>query len=171
MAAPEYVPPSYADQPRSSLPLPPNRRWTATRPADLKGAQPLGRGLGSPGPDQGYAYRLAPTFQDRLKLTEGEHEEDVVAGAVAIGMRRASLFGRAPVTHDLALAFNLFGFLDDAPPADLVEWRKKAFRGAHHDYWEQRAVVDRIPESTLRKKPEDVKGHTGEWKALVGATD
>ncbi|MGH9227054.1 MAG: hypothetical protein ACRD2W_25490 [Acidimicrobiales bacterium] len=168
MAAPEYVPPSYADQPRASLPLPPNRRWTANRPGDFRGAQPLGRGLGSPGPDQGYAYRLARLFEDNLSLTEGEHK-DVVAGAVAVALGRASLFGRAPVRDDLALAFSLFGFLDDNVPEDLVEWRKRVFRGAHHDYWEQRQIVDLIPELTLRMKPDEVRSRLSEWKTLVGA--
>jgi len=170
VAAPDYVPPSFADQPRSSLPLPPNRRWTASRPADLRGAQPLGRGLGNPGPDQGYAYRLTRLFDDQLTSASGEHKEDVIAGAVAVAMRRAALFGRAPVRHDLELAFGLFGFLDDDAPAAVVEWRKRAFRGAGHDYWEQRAIVDQIPDSTLRLKPDEVRRRLGEWEALVGAT-
>ena len=169
MAAPGYVPPSYADQPRSSLPLPPSRRWTASRPADLRGAQPLGPGLGSPGPDQGYAYRLARNFEDRLPRHEGEHKEDIVAGTVAIALRRASLFGRAPVVHDLELAFGLFAFLDDSVAGDLVEWRQKAFRGASHDYGVQRAIADRIPEATLRLKPADVQARRKDWRALSGA--
>ena len=174
MAAPEYVPPSTTDEPRASLPLPPGRRWTASRPADLRGPQPLGRGLGAPGPDQGYAYKLARSFEGKLTRASGEHTEDVVAAVVAVAMRRAALFGRAPVCHDLELAFGLFGFLDENGPAELTEWRTRAFRGASHDYWEQRAIVDRIPEATLRKKPAEVRpaaaaAAAGGWKALAGA--
>lgn len=167
MAAPEYVPPSYADKPRSSLPIPPAASWTATRPADLERGQPLGRGLGRPGPDQGYALALAGRFRDKLHLGEGEHAADAVAGSVAVAMRRASMFGRAPVVFDLELAFGLFGYLDDAP-ADLVAWRRPAFAGASHDYWDQRAIVDRVPESTFRLTPADVRRRLGEWRNLVG---
>lgn len=171
MAAPEYVPPSFADKPRESLPLPPNGRWTATRPGDLQRGQPSGARLGRPGPDQGYALLLAQRFDDRLHLAEGEHNEDVVAGSVAVAMRRASLFGRAPVVHDLDLAFGLFGFLDDTAqvPAELLEWRRKAFRGAGHDYWEQREIVDAIPDATLHMTPAEARRRLSEWRTLVGA--
>src|SRR5436190_5167258 len=127
MAAPEYVPPSFADQPRSSLPIPPSRRWTATRPGDLQRGQPTGRTMGSPGPDQGYALKLAELFEDRLERAPAEHRHDVVAGGVAVALRRASILGRAPVSHDLEFGCGLFGYLDDAPD-DLVAWRRKACR-------------------------------------------
>ncbi len=171
MAAPEYVPPSLADQPRASLPLPANGRWTATRPGDLQRGQPLGTNLGRPGPDQGYALLLAERFNDRLHLAEGEHTEDAMAGAVAVAMRRASVFGRAPVIHDLEHAFGVFGFLDDPAqvPPELLEWRRRAFRGAGHDYWDQREIVDGIPDATLRVTPAEIRRRLSDWKALVGA--
>jgi hypothetical protein len=169
MAAPDFVPPSYADRPRDSLPIPPPRRWLADRPADLRRGQPLGPQMGHPGPDQGYALALAGRFDDRLRLAEGEHREDVIAGAVSVAMRRASMLGRAPVIHDLELAFSLFGFLDENPPADLLPWRKRMFAGASHDYWDQRAIVDPIPDETLRLKPADVRSRLGKWQELVGA--
>ena len=135
---------------------------------DRRKGQPYGPTLGRPGPDQGYALALAGRFRDRLKLGEGEHRADVVAGCVAVAMRRAGMFGRAPVVFDLELGFGLFGYLDDAP-ADLVAWRRPAFAGASHDYWDQRAIVDGIPEATLRMSPADVRGRLGEWRSLVGA--
>lgn len=167
MAAPEYVPPTIADKPRTTLPLPPPRRWVATRPADLPSAQPRGRRLGSPGPDQGYALLLAQRFEGKLRLAPGEDEHDALAAAVAVALRRASIYGRAPVKHDLELALGLFGFLDDAPP-ELIAWRRKAFRGASHDYWEQREIVDDLPEATLRMTPADVRRRLNEWKGQVG---
>lgn len=170
MAAPDYVPPSLADKPRSSLPMPPPRSWTASRPADLQRGQPTGRQMGRPGPDQGYVLTLAKQFDGRLKTAEGEHPADAVAGAAAVALRRASMFGRAPVVHDLDLAFGLFGFLDADPPADLLEWRRRTFAGASHDYWDQRAIVDRVPESTLRLPPTAIAGRLGDWRTLVGAT-
>lgn len=167
MAAPDYVPPMMADKPRPTLPLPPARRWVATRPADLPSSQPRGRRLGSPGPDQGYALLLAQRFHGKLRLASGEDEHDVLAGAVAGALRRASIFGRAPVVPDIEFALGLFGFLDDAP-ADLVTWRRTAFRGAAHDYWDQREIVDRIPDTTLRTTPADVRRRLTEWKPLIG---
>ena len=168
MAAPDYVPPTHADQPRQPLSMPPGRPWTATRPADLQHGQPIGRRLGRPGPDQGYALTLAERFHDRLRLTDGEHEEDVIAGAAAVASRRASMFGRAPVIHDLELAFGLFGYLDDAP-ADLVAWRRALLAGSAHQYWDQREVVDTVPVETLRMTPAEVRSRLHEWRTLTGA--
>lgn len=167
LAAPDYVPVTYANQPRTSLAIPPGRRWKAERPGDLQRGQPYGPSLGKPGPDQGYALSLAERFEDQLRLAGGEQGEDVVAGCMAVAMRRASLFGRAPVIHDVELGLGLFGFLDDAPP-DLVEWRQPQFRGAGHHYWVQRSVADLVPEPTLRLKPADVRNQLGEWRRLLG---
>ncbi len=170
MAAPDYVPVTRADEPRQELPMPPPSRWTPDRPGDLQRGQPLGPRLGRPGPDQGYALKLAEHLEDRLRLAEGEHLEDVIAGGVAIALRRASMFGRAPVIHDLELAFGLFGFLDDAP-SDLIERRRALFAGADHQYWEQRALVDMIPEETLRMTPAQVRSRLAEWRTLAGVPD
>ena len=114
MAAPEYVPVKVTDKARSyespdHVPAP----WTADRPGDLDALQqPEGRYHGDIGPDQGYALVLVKRFHGRLHLAEHEHEEDAMAGCVAVAMRRASLFRRAPVIHDLDIAFTVWGFLD-----------------------------------------------------------
>ena len=72
-------------------------------------------GFGYPGPDQGYVLRLVRLFEERLHLTAGAQPADVVAGVVAVALKRASLCGRAPVTEDLRVAFDLFGFLTPEP--------------------------------------------------------
>ena len=90
MAAPEYVPVSLNELPRLKEPIPPAGHWKAERPADLKGGQPVGRMLGRPGPDQGYAFVLARRFDDRLELTETEEKDDAVAGCVGVATRRSS---------------------------------------------------------------------------------
>jgi hypothetical protein len=166
VAAPDYVPVTYANQARKSLAMPPGRRWTASRPGDLLRGQPDGPRFGTPGPDQGYALSLAARFEDDLRLADGEHAADAIAGVVAVATRRAALFGRAPVIHDLEHGFGVFGFLDDAP-VDLVAWRRPHFLGAAHDYWSQRAVVDLVPDSTLRLTPADVRSRLGEWRTLL----
>ena len=48
-------------------------------------------------------------FEGKLVLTPGEHERDVLAGACAVALKRASLFGRAPVVHDLTVALTASG--------------------------------------------------------------
>jgi hypothetical protein len=151
VAAPDFVPLDPARRLRVYT-SPPRRgdAWVPARPGDLAGGQPRGAQLGSVGPDQGYAYRLARQFEGRLELG-GVHDDDAVAGCVAVATKRSALFGRAPLIHDLTAAFTLFGFLDEAPPAELVAWREEHFaqlRSPHH-YPELRQLVDRVPESVL----------------------
>src|SRR5512145_1739173 len=90
MAAPEYVPlrPGRTDKAYESPPRRPES-WLALRPAEVvdDGEQPEGRDLGYQGPDQGYALKLANAQRDKLRLTEGEHADDVIAGFVAIALR------------------------------------------------------------------------------------
>jgi hypothetical protein len=166
VAAPDHVPIRLADKARSGTPIPPARAWKATRPGDLAGRQPGGPKLGRQGPDQGYALVLARRFADRLELAPGEHREDVVAGGVGVATARASLFGRAPVIHDLELAFTLWGYLGGAPP-ELVTYRKPLFSGASHHYWDQRKIVDKVPESTLRMTPAQVRQRLSDWRSLI----
>lgn len=167
MAAPDYVPVTLRDKPRTALPIPPPRRWTATRPGDLAQGQPTGKLFGAQGPDQGYALRLAERFKGKLVLEEGEVPADVVAGCVAVATRRAGLFGRAPVIGDVDLAFRVWGFLGGAP-ADLVEFRKDWFFGAAHDYFGTRELAQRLPESTLRLTPAQVAQQSN-WRVLLSA--
>ena len=90
------------------------RSWRADRPGDLPNAPlPSGGGYGHQGPDQGYALNLAKRFIPLLKLQPGESVNDVMAGCVTVALKRASLFGRAPLAEDLRVAFAHWGFLDD----------------------------------------------------------
>jgi len=168
VAAPEYVPVKPMDDVRA-YESPPRRpdSWRADRPGDLVGSQPHGDLLGSQGPDQGYALKLAEeVFAPQLRIGDLA-VDDVIAGGVAVALKRASDFGRAPVAHDLRLAFELFGFLDDEPPTELVELRRRLFPGvAHpHHYAEGRAIVDLVPQSTLRRNHTDVRA--ADWRDLL----
>ena len=82
------------------------------------------------------------------------------------------MFSRAPVVHDLTIAFTIWGFLDAQPPAELVERcaarcsparpRRPLRRGP--------ALADMVPEATLRMTPQQVAGRVpGRWRELVGA--
>ena len=87
-------------------------------------------------------------------------------------MRRASMFGRAPVIHDLRIAFTIWGFLDAAPPAELVDLRRPAFEGVAnslHHYDARRALVDSVPEATLRQTLDQVRAaYPARWRELLG---
>jgi hypothetical protein len=171
MSAPEFVPraviggtPSYESPPRRP------DSWLAVRPGDLAGSrQPAGPLLGVQGPDQGYALTLARRLRDQLVLADGERADDAIAGCLGIALRRAALFGRAPVIDDLRLAFNLFGFLDADPPADLDEFRRPRFAGLNssHHYAEARELANLVPESTLRMTPDQVAARRGDWRTLL----
>lgn len=164
---PSFVPVVEADQVRRAYPLTVPSIWTTSRPSELRGTRaPSGAFLGSPGPDQGFALKLARRFEDRLVLAPGEQVADAIAGCTAVAMRRAAGYGRAPVIHDLTLAFTLWGFLPGAP-ADLVEIREPMFRSASHHYQAQRAIADCVPESTLRLTPGEVANRMSDWRPLL----
>jgi hypothetical protein len=176
MAAPEFVPANPTHKARSYH-SPPGRddEWLPVRPGELvtDGGQPdvdAGR-MGAPGPDQGYVLKLVPILRDQLVLSAGEDLGDVETGAVAVALKRASLFGRAPVIHDLRVAYTVWGFLDAAAPAELVAERRSRFEGvrhtAHH-YPELRAVADAVPEATLRLTPDEAAARHGhDWRSLL----
>lgn len=169
MAAPDYVPVTAADRVRPVEQLPPARRWALARPGEIRGLRPPeGDRFGTTGPDQGYALKLARRFIDRLELKKGEHADDAIAGCLGVALKRAALFGRAPVIFDLEHAFTLFGFLGDAP-GELLERRVALFTGASHHYWEQRDIVDLVPEATLRMTPAEVRSGLSRWRELIDA--
>ncbi|MCX7620160.1 MAG: hypothetical protein N2037_04870 [Acidimicrobiales bacterium] len=157
MAQPEYVPRSPAEKPRV-YESPPRRpsSWLATRPAELRTRQPLGPRLGYPGPDQGFVLKLAERYKGQLVLTPGESEDDALAGCAAVALKRASLFGRAPVIHDLVVALAIWGFLGPADP-ELVRLRKPLFEGVSHPhhYMALRKIADLVPQAVL-KQPHQV---------------
>lgn len=171
MAAPRYAPTPIVESVRSySSPPTVARPWTPGRRAEVAGFQPRGEQLGFQGPDQGFALTIAEGLRGRLRLREGEHADDVIRGCLGIALRRASLYGRAPVVHDLTIAFTMWGFLGDAP-AELVAERRIRFAGlAHpHRYTECRALVDMVPPATMRMTPAQVAAAMSErWRSLVG---
>jgi hypothetical protein len=166
MAVDPYVPTRPEDAPRRSVAVPPARGWKATRPGDLGPEQPKGSLMGTPGPDAGYALTLAHHFRDRLQVARPETVHDAEAVAAEVAIKRAALFGRAPVMTDLELVFALFGWLGGAPP-DLVEWRRLAAAGAAHDYNKRRALVDRVGEDVLRRQGQGVQAALGNWRELL----
>lgn len=174
MATPRYAPVSPVEPVRyyeSPEFVPDN--WTPGRPAEIEGRQPTGERLGYQGPDQGYIITLAERARARVKVTAAESIEDVLRGCSLIALRRASLFGRAPVVHDLNLALTMWGYLSDSPPPDQVSVRKELFIGVGnvHHYKQGRELADMVPESTLRMSPQEVASRfVSEWRVLTGYT-
>jgi hypothetical protein len=167
MTQPDHVPLVAGDRVRAVERLPPAESWRPDRPADLQTpGMPTGPRLGSQGPDLGYGMKLARLFADKLVLAEGETLDDALAGGFAVGTKRSSQFGRAPVIYDFELAFTLWGFLPGAP-ADLVAFRRPLFMGASHHYEQQRDIADRVPATTLAMTPQDVRAQLGDWRTLV----
>lgn len=169
MAAPNYVPaPSdhvkyYESPPRR------DESWRADRPGDIPAGLPRGQGLGSQGPDQGYALKLVKAFESRVHLAEGERWEDASTGCVLVALKRASLFGRAPVSQDLEIAFSVFGYLDASPDPELVALRREAFDRVDnpHHYLERRRITDSVPPELLKSSASAVSSvYSDDWTAL-----
>lgn len=172
MAAPEYVPsaPTTAKHYKS----PPQRAGAGAtpRPGETVGApvQSGGR-LGAQGPGQGFAWKLTKVFEDKLELTDGEYVGDVNAACIGVATKRASLFHRSPVVHDLRIAYTLFGFLDEKPDPKLVEFRKEAFAEVHYSfhYFDRRAIVDMVSNEVLCQTPDQVASrYNADWRDQLG---
>ncbi len=160
MAAPRHVRVGPLSVVRSySSPEVTPRRWRAARPGELVAGQPTGALRGHQGPDQGYAYGLVQLFDDRVYLTEREDRHDVDAGCVAVALKRASIFGRAPVVWDLEAGYLAFGYLDQHPPAELVARREPLFEGAAeaHHYQHVRELVACVPTEVLALTPPEIR--------------
>jgi hypothetical protein len=126
--------------------------------------------MGYQGPDQGYALRLCRVFRDQIRVSEREDIADVERGCVQIALKRASLFGRAPVVHDLEIAYRIWGFLADEVDVALIEERERRFEGvseAHH-YADARVLVETVRDEVLMMSPGEIKDrHAADWASLL----
>lgn len=171
MGAPRHVPVSPITESRTyrSPDVVPNS-WRTGRPGDLNSEQPSGGPMGHQGPDQGYALHLCSVFRDQLHVTEREDLADVERGCVQIALKRASLFGRAPVIYDLEIAYRIWGFLDDEADLGLIEIREQRFEGvseAHH-YADARALVTTVGDEVLMMTPGEIEDrHVADWASLL----
>jgi hypothetical protein len=172
MSAPKSAPAGLRDAPYYTSPDVVPSPWMPDRPGVVDGPQPSGPRLGTQGPDQGYALVIARRLVPELELQPGEVADDVVQGCLGVALKRASLFGRAPVVHDLRIAFTIWGFFDPDPPHDLLALRRRLFEGVGntlHHYAEARRIVDTVPESTLRMTPAQVQSsYPAQWRSLLG---
>lgn len=172
MSAPKFAPTPVLDEVRTYVsPAVAPAPWTNDRPGDIEGVQPTGERLGYQGPDQGYGLMLARRLAPKICIVGDLDRGDAIRGALNIGLRRASLYGRAPVIHDFVLAYTIWGFFDEDPPADLVSRREDLFNGIGnvHHYAHGRVVADAVPEATLRLTPQQAAAnYTRDWRSLCG---
>ena len=173
MAAPKFTTVVPTNEPRAyGSPGHVPASWAPDRPGEIVGFQPRGERLGAPGPDQGFAIKIANSLRSKLRVDGGENIDDVVQGCLGVALRRASLFSRAPVVHDLTIAFTIWGYFDEVPPRDLVVLRTRMFEGLRHvghHYTEGREIVDQVPVETLQMTPAQVASrYSGDWRELLG---
>lgn len=173
MAAPKHAPTGpHAPRYYSSPEVVPSA-WSPERPGIVEGLQPTGSRLGAQGPDQGFALTIASRLAPKLHLQPRERRDDAVRGCVNIALRRASLFSRAPVVHDVNLAFTIWGFFLEQPPAELLARRAELFEGVGnvlHHYAEGRVLADLVPVETLRMTPSAAAAVMPvRWRELTGA--
>lgn len=173
MAAPKSAPAGTRETEYYSSPDVVPDSWDPARPGIVEGLQPTGPRLGAQGPDQGFALTIAHRLAPKLHVQEHERIDDAIRGCLGIALRRASMFSRAPVVHDLTIAFTIWGFFDESPADDLVARRAELFEGVgnvNHHYAEGRVIADLVPETTLRMTPEQVAAAYPErWRELTGA--
>lgn len=170
MSQPQNVPTKPLAPAHYTSPPRRDRVWNADRPGDVfSTGQPEGDLIGTQGPDQGFAIRLAKSFEPELTLTPGEHVGDVISGCVAVALKRASAFGRAPSVHDLRCAFTIFGYLDADADPELVAIRSKLFEEVEHPhhYAERRAIADAVPVEFLRQPPAKILEQAADWRSVL----
>ncbi len=152
----------FEDQPQVELQPAAPAGWKADRPGDLTKPEevPWGGPFGTPGPDTGYALKLAARADLDLEL--GEDRGKVERTMVHLMAARASGFGRAPTTEDLQFAMLLLGLAgsEQVPAATTVELTKD------RRYWAPRVatssafarqLVALIPPAMFNAPLEDVR--------------
>jgi len=174
MAAPKHVPtpPIQSKHYQSSL-RKGSSRWISERPAEQKHASRQNLGFGNQGPDQGYALKIVQFFRDRVYLASSEEWNDAAKAAVIVGLKRASLFGRAPSRYDIEAAFCLWGYFDPEPASDLVEFRITILKNlsASHDYLLQRSIADSIPTEKLKQELKRIQeDYQNDWRSIIDTT-
>ena len=109
-------------------------------------------------------------MQNRIVLQNGESLDDAIHGCLPIALKRASLMGRAPVIHDLVVAFTIWGFLDDTPPRTWCDTRKRLFAEVAHagHHVERERLLATVPVTTLWMSPDEIDAARGaDWKSLL----
>ena len=128
-----------------------------------------GASVGTPGPDSGFALRLAHRFEHELQAGRGRvGARRRCWASPSSASKRAALFGRAPVHLRRPARAQPVGLPRSIAPADLRAARRALFSSVSHDYVAQRALVDSVPEETLRLSPDEARAR-GRYRRRLGA--
>lgn len=152
-----------SDLPRPEAGPNPERRWTPDRPGDLSGTGvPWGGAFGTPGPDAGYALKLAAGRD--LVLADHEHRADANAAVAAVAAARASLAARGPTRVDIDAAIVILGYDVES---DLGSARAAAIAGAAHHPQRIRRLVAGIPMDVVEDTADVLRSRVAAGESLI----
>ena len=152
-----------SDLPRAEAGPNPERRWTPDRPGDVAGTGvPWGGAFGTPGPDAGYAIKLAAGRG--LILAENEHRADANLAVAAVAAARASLASRGPTKIDLDAAIVILGYDTES---DFGAIRAAAIAGAAHHPQRIRRLVAGIPMDVVEDTADDLRRRVDSGESLI----
>ena len=153
---PSFVPVTTAQEVRPSLATSTPELGRSPK-AGLQRSVPKGRGLGTPGPDGGFALSLVAKALHDFNLDPSENHHDVEAALAALVSVRAGAAGRGPCRSDVEAIADLFGYRTTAS-ADVVARRRRLMAGVGHSYFRLRAFVDAVAsEATQAPEPADAE--------------
>ena len=162
MTQPTFVPIAEADQVRPAMHLDVPGIWITDRPAELVGpTMRKGANIGTPGPDSGFALRLAHRFNDELQLGEGESAHDVLLGVALVAAQAGRPLrpgARASTTSDSPSTCGASSTTCRPTSRPRAGRCSPPFRTTT---WPSAALVDSVPEETLRLSPDAVRAGGG----------
>ena len=152
-----------SDRPRSEGNPDPERRWVPDRPGEFTGSGvPWGGAFGTPGPDAGFALKLAAGRD--LILAENEHRADANTAVAAVAAARASLARRGPTKVDLDAAIVILGYdTESAFGAD----RAAAIAGSAHHPQRIRRLLAGIPIDVIEYNADGLRERAASGESLI----
>ena len=162
-----------AQQPNIELPISelqrrtpgigPERPWTPNRPGELTGTgMPWGGAFGTPGPDSGYAMKLAADRE--LILADHEHRADADAAVAAVAAARSSLIRRGPTKGDVDAAIVILGYDTES---DFGPVRAAAIGGSAHDPLRIRRLIAGIPIDVYDANADELRERVASGESLI----
>lgn len=152
-----------SDRPRPEGTPDPERRWVPDRPGEFAGSGvPWGGPFGMPGPDAGYAIKLAAGRD--LVLAENEHRADAVMAVAAVAAARASLSGRGPTKPDIDAAIVILGYESES---DSGPARAATIAGAAHHPQRIRRLVAGVPVDVMEDSAGDLRERAATGESLI----
>ena len=152
-----------SDHPRTEAGPNPERRWTPDRPGDVTGTGvPWGGAFGTPGPDAGYAIKLAAGRD--LILADHEHRTDANLAVAAVAAARASIASRGPTMIDVDAAIVILGYDTES---DFGAVRAAAIAGGAHHPQRIRRLVAGIPMDVVEDSADGLRKRAAAGESLI----